>query len=621
MQSRWFRAIALVGILCAWHAHVPTASAQSRTRSAPPRERHAIDPLEEFANPTVSVAEDENWTPRRPANRTQSAPRGANYRRAPAQNKSRASQSRAARASYERTRERDAYYEEYADDEYYEDDYVEPASYNDGYYDPTERGNTDRLRRTGVDEDYVEYDHEYGVRYRPYRVAQSSYDDRMPPADGYEEVAPPGGWAGEYQSNYNDEFDPYAPGALDYGQYSQPYGGGCRSGGGNNGGCASGGCGCGSNCGGICGTPLPDDTCHKSFGLWAQADYLLWWTKGNALPPLVTTSPDETPRAQAGVLGQPGTEVLYGDDRYLNDSRNGARLDFGAWIDPRRSIGIGGGFFTLENASNGFSAASDGEPILARPFFNPNTSAEDSALVAYSSTLTGDIIAGAITANTSNSLVNANAYMTGLLYREYGVRFDLLGGYRFTRFDEDVTVTENLVITEQGGFAPPGTTFNTLDSFDVTNEFNGGELGILFESTTGRWSIDGAFKIGLGNMHQSVNIWGSTVVTPPGGGSDSREGGLLALPSNIGYYSQNVFAVVPEARFDVSYHITSWWRIQAGYTFIYWNNVVRAGHQIDTTVNTTQLDPVQVGPDRPAFSFVKGDLWAQGLNVGTELRY
>lgn len=617
MQCRWMRTIVLVGVLCAWQAGLPDAEAQNRVRIAPAREQHQIDPIDEFANPTVSVAEDEadNWTPRRAAKASRYDQREGRHDSEPAASRGRAKRSPAVRAASNRARERDFYYEDFAEQEQ-----VEPASYNDGYYDPTVRGNTDMPSRDVRDQDYVEYDHEYGVRYRPYRVARTSYHDRLPAGENYEEVAPPGDWEGDYQSNYNDEFDPYAPGAMDGGYYEQPYGGGCRSDGCGARRCG-GGCGCGHDCGGICGTPLYDDTHNKSFGLWAQADYLLWWTKGNALPPLVTTSPDETPRVQAGVLGQPGTEILYGNERYLNDSRNGGRLDFGAWINPRRSVGIGGGFFTLENATSSFSAASAGEPILARPFFNANTGVQDSALVAYTSTLTGDIVAGDITATTSNSLVNANAYMTGMLYREYGVRYDLLGGYRFTRFDEDVTVTDNLVITEQGGFAPQGTTFNTLDSFDITNEFNGGELGLLFESTSGRWSLDGAFKIALGNMHQTANVWGRTIVTVPNSAPDAREGGLLALPSNIGFYSQNQFAVVPEARFDLSYHITTWWRIQAGYTFIYWNNVVRAGHQIDTTLNTTQLDPAPVGPDRPAFSFVKGDLWAQGLNVGTELRY
>ena len=46
---------------------------------------------------------------------------------------------------------------------------------------------------------------------------------------------------------------------------------------------------------------------------WVGMDYLAWSVKGDRLPPLVTTSPAGTPLAQAGVLGPPGTTVLFGD--------------------------------------------------------------------------------------------------------------------------------------------------------------------------------------------------------------------------------------------------------------------------------------------------------------------
>src|SRR4051794_31004468 len=46
--------------------------------------------------------------------------------------------------------------------------------------------------------------------------------------------------------------------------------------------------------------------------IWADGEFLLWWMKGAALPPLVTASPSGTPGTQAGVLGAPATSVLFG---------------------------------------------------------------------------------------------------------------------------------------------------------------------------------------------------------------------------------------------------------------------------------------------------------------------
>ena len=55
-----------------------------------------------------------------------------------------------------------------------------------------------------------------------------------------------------------------------------------------------------------------------SGGFWIGAEYLLWSAKGDKLPPLVTTSPAGTPAPLAGVLGAPGTSVLFGDES-VND--------------------------------------------------------------------------------------------------------------------------------------------------------------------------------------------------------------------------------------------------------------------------------------------------------------
>src|SRR6056297_3074011 len=46
---------------------------------------------------------------------------------------------------------------------------------------------------------------------------------------------------------------------------------------------------------------------------WVTAESLLWFGKGRTMPALVTTSPAGTPQVDAGVLGRPGTQVLFGD--------------------------------------------------------------------------------------------------------------------------------------------------------------------------------------------------------------------------------------------------------------------------------------------------------------------
>jgi len=476
-----------------------------------------------------------------------------------------------------------------------------------------------------------EYQQEYRPRQQRSRVAPSAHYDQPPRNydDDYEEAAP-GEWEEGYAPGYDgarvsyDVFDEEGFSPLDGDHYQQPYsGGGCNSCGGDScGGCDS--CGGYDSCGGCvdrCGFGGGLIGAAYDCGLWVKADYLLWWTSGESLPPLVTTSPYETPRTEAGVLGQPDTEIVYGDGFYLNEARSGGRIEFGGWLDGCRTIGAGGGFFGLGDGSSTYSASSDGDPIIARPFYNTLTDAQDSALTAYSSTAGGGVTAGDILVLTSNDLVNANAFLTKQMWRDCRLRVDALAGYRFSRFDEDLAITENFVVTETDSFVPLGTTFNAIDSFDVTNRFNGGELGFKFEGQFQRWSLDGLLKVGLGGMYQEANIWGRTTVTPPGSAPDVREGDLYALPSNIGTYSRNKFAVVPEVRLNLNYCITPTWRVNVGYTFMYWSEVVRAGSLVNPELNVTQLLPPVIGPAVPTFTFVNGDLWAQGLNFGTELRF
>src|SRR5229473_881549 len=110
---------------------------------------------------------------------------------------------------------------------------------------------------------------------------------------------------------------------------------------------------------------------------WVGMDYLAWSVKGDRLPPLVTTSPAGTPLAQAGVLGPPGTTVLFGDSSVNGGWRSGGQLRAGYWFDPKHKTGIEANFFGLERASSGFNANSAGTPILARPFLDATTNLQN----------------------------------------------------------------------------------------------------------------------------------------------------------------------------------------------------------------------------------------------------
>jgi len=404
---------------------------------------------------------------------------------------------------------------------------------------------------------------------------------------------------------------------------------------------------CGDNCA-TCPTDcLSGWPCDPSPRFWVRGDYLMWWTRGMSVPPLVTTCPADTEDEQAGVLGIEGTEILLGDERLFDDLRWGTRLRLGAWTDCCRQYGVEGEYFALGDETGCFRRHSDGVPILARPFYNvlPNERGQDSELIAYP-----DEIAGTVTADTSTELeslgvrVRINWRCTGTLCggawghgngcgcgdacgceagcrpsSGCGARLDLLIGYRYMHLDEDLVIREDL--QSLNPIVP--TTFDITDAFDTENSFHGAEIGLLLEYERCRWSLEVLAKVALGNSHQIARINGDTTITTYGV-PDDYPAGILAQRTNIGEYGDDDFAVVPEVGITLGYQLTCRLRATFGYSFIYWSDVARPGDQIDTHLNSNLFPPEQEpfsGPLRPRFVLHETDFWAQGLNFGLDYRW
>lgn len=104
-----------------------------------------------------------------------------------------------------------------------------------------------------------------------------------------------------------------------------------------------------------------------------------------------------------------------------------------------------------------------------------------------------------------------------------------------------------------------------------------------------RWALNAHFKVGLGVTVSEIDIQGSQVFNIPGANPQVFQGGLLALSSNIGTHTKSNFSVVPEVGFRVAYSVTENLRVFAGYDFVYWNNVMRPGDQIDTVLDVNLI--------------------------------
>jgi hypothetical protein len=369
---------------------------------------------------------------------------------------------------------------------------------------------------------------------------------------------------------------------------------------------------------------------------WARAEYLLWWTKGYHLPPLVTTGSPTTPENVRGALGQPDTVVLFGGNNTSQGPQSGARFTVGWNFDPCGVCGMDASYFFLGRNNDNFSADSSQFPVLARPFFNVNIGANDRELTASPGILPGDAfkLRGAIQVNNFSELQGADVNFRTLLWNDCRCAVYGLAGFRWLDLREGLSITENVVSAAAVPGFPiftPGNLITVNDTFDTRNQFFGGQLGLDGELRRGRWFAGARVQVGLGVTHETIDINGSQTVTTLAGARQTFTGGLLALPSNIGSFSQNRFSVVPQIGLRVGYNVTDNVRLFVGYDFLYWSNVVRPGDQVDTNINVSQIpnfNPVGGGafapPSnivRPIVPFATSGYFAQGVSVGLEWRY
>src|SRR6185437_12228081 len=107
-----------------------------------------------------------------------------------------------------------------------------------------------------------------------------------------------------------------------------------------------------------------------------------------------------------------------------------------------------------------------------------------------------------------------------------------------------------------------------------------------------RWFVDLTTKLAMGDMHQVVNINGNTAVSNAALGVNTlAPGGLYALPTNMGHFSRDQFAVIPEIGVNLGYQITNNVRAFVGYNLLYLSSVVRPGDQMNRALNVSQLPP------------------------------
>jgi putative beta barrel porin BBP7 len=350
--------------------------------------------------------------------------------------------------------------------------------------------------------------------------------------------------------------------------------------------------------------------------VWAGVDWLWWTPKAQQVrDPLVTTSA----AADFGILGRATTAALCGpNDNISFDQINGWRVWLGCALDERMAVEVGG--FWLQTAKRLFSFQSNGGglPLLAVPFFDADTGAATSLVVSFPGVAVGGINIAADTRVCSGEVnLILNAYRSDNC-EPGGLEFFV--GARYFQLEESFgieTHSTSLV-------APLAVT--TFDGIRTFNNFYGAQVGFRGEIGFGKWFAQLTGKFAAGYMRSWADLDGSTTFTEPGLVS-TVPGGLFNAPQDICRHHADRFAILPEGGLNVGCQILPCLRVQAGYTFLWVNNVVRPTTSISPVLNTTMV------PVSPNFTgsfptnFVPrnvtrdDEFFLHGFNVGVQLSF
>jgi hypothetical protein len=266
--------------------------------------------------------------------------------------------------------------------------------------------------------------------------------------------------------------------------------------------------------------------------------------------------------------------------------------------------------------------------VLGRPFINVNTGMPDRQV-----STTPEFNQGVLNVHSSTGLFGGDINSRILMWYCCDFQWTGLVGFRYLDLRDHLDITESSVfINAVPGFPgnPPvvnaGDHVFVFDHFETHNQFYGGQIGGRAQWQRGPWSLDATLKVALGATVQSVDINGGQVINRATGAVQTFQGGLLALPGNIGHFSQTRFAVAPELGLKLGYNITEHIRIFIGYDFLYLSSVLRAGDQIDPVLDANRIPNfganfAPASSAHPVVPFRTSSYWAQGLNAGLEFRY
>lgn len=234
---------------------------------------------------------------------------------------------------------------------------------------------------------------------------------------------------------------------------------------------------------------------------------------------------------------------------------------------------------------------------------------------------------GAVSVATTTRIQGWEVNLTHTFVDAGDVTVTAIGGYRAFQVNEGLHIKQSTLRFPAPG-SPPNVLWTLYDQFDARNNFHGAQIGLKIDSTLGRWLFGFRGTIAYGTNFETVNIQGGSSATTaalPVPAVQRFGSGFLAVNSNSGRGLQSEYTFLPEGRLNLGYSISENCHLFAGYDFIYLNDSIRPGDQIDLAIDPSRSPIANIGaplgPNRPRASFSRSDFWVQGVTLGLDYRY
>jgi hypothetical protein len=266
--------------------------------------------------------------------------------------------------------------------------------------------------------------------------------------------------------------------------------------------------------------------CHG----WASGEFLFWSTRGVTPPALVTTGPNTGVAGTVGQIGQPGTQILFGNERILQQMRPGFRVELGAYWGEDGRYGISARYFQIGHAAEEFIGSSGAQSVVNLPQFTPN---QVTQYIGFPGTTFGTV-----SIHTNTYFLGGELDLRRRMTTRDGFNLDLLGGYRYLHLGDSLSSVFQSATTGFANAATPNTVGS--DIYSTRNDFHGGQVGFAAGGRSGRWSFDVRGAISLGATVTELDASHSRI---PATGSVPTPG---AAVQTAGSFQSSYFAVVPE---------------------------------------------------------------------------